>query len=110
MRDSTASRSKFDRGMGEIIEVLLRGLRPEIAAQDLLEKQIGLGPGLNSIHARLESSDEIERLEEFVTDGVPARTRECLLHRERDPQIGGLADREAGKPRAGNAHQRVVVR
>ena len=109
VRDSAASWSELDTGVCNVIEVLLRGLRPEVAAHNLLEQQIGFGAGLGCGHAGFEPSDEIERLKEFVTEAVPTGTRERLLHRERNPQVGRLADRESVEARPGNANQRVVV-
>src|SRR6266571_4418693 len=99
MRDSAASWSELDSGVCNVIEVLLRGLRPEIAANNLFEQQVGFGAGLGRGHAGFETSDEIERLKELVTEGVPTGTRERLLHRERDPEICSLADSEAIKAR-----------
>ena len=92
-RDSAASWSQLDAGVCKIVEMLLRRLRPEVAAQNLLEQQIGFGARLGCGHAGLQTADEIERLKEFT-----ARVRSSQDERTPSPSRAESTGRSIGRP------------
>jgi 4-diphosphocytidyl-2C-methyl-D-erythritol kinase len=85
LREAVSGRRELDEGMVDALRFLLRRLRANVfTAQNLLEKQVGVGAGLGGGYSRFEAADEIERLEEFFVEPVPS-WRDLLLHGERNP-------------------------
>ena len=85
LREAVSGRRELDEGVVDTLRFLLRRLRANVfTAQNLLEKQVGVGAGLGGGYSRFKAGDEIERLEEFLVEPVPSG-RDLLLHGERNP-------------------------
>ena len=64
---------KFDQRVADLPEVLRRWIGSEVfAADDLPELQVGAGGSLRDGYPRFDPCDEVERLEIFVRETVPA--------------------------------------
>ena len=107
--DSLRTRRELYAGVRQAVEMLLRGLRPQVVAHDAVEEKVGFGARLGLRVAGLEPSDQIERLKELVIQPVPSR-RDFLFHRQGNPEVGRFAESSTEEPGPRHTDQRVVMR
>ena len=87
-------------------KLFLRGLRSDIAEQDLTEKQVGVGLRLYLADAGLQPPDHVQRLKQVLIQAISVRG-DFLLHRQGNPEIRRLPYRHSQEFRRSYANNRV---